>query len=76
MGGRFSGDVRGGMEAVGGGGGRSRGAAQAGGPNDAVDHFFLAQGLRGLYTPLEVRTVRPPPFQSPNPTWCSLQDSL
>jgi hypothetical protein len=60
MGGCFSvaGDVRGGMEAVGGGGGgRSHGgaAAQQGGPNDAVDHFFQARGLRGLYTPIEVR---------------------
>ncbi|GJM88415.1 hypothetical protein PR202_ga04473 [Eleusine coracana subsp. coracana] len=55
MGGCLSGDVRGGMEAVGGGGGaRSRGSAQGGGPNDAVDHFFQAQGLRGLYTPLEL----------------------
>ncbi|GJN14216.1 hypothetical protein PR202_gb01011 [Eleusine coracana subsp. coracana] len=50
-----SGDVRGGMEAVGGGGGaRSHRSAQGGGPNDAVDHFFQAQGLRGLYTPLEL----------------------
>lgn len=58
MGGCLSGDVRGGMEAVGGGGGaRSRGSAQGGGPNDAVDHFFQAQGLRGLYTPLEVQTL-------------------
>ncbi|OEL34251.1 Protein BONZAI 3 [Dichanthelium oligosanthes] len=59
MGGCFSvaGDVRGGMEAVGGGGGgRSRGdaAAQQGGPNDAVDYFFQTQGLRGLYTPVEL----------------------
>ncbi|CAN6333310.1 unnamed protein product [Urochloa humidicola] len=57
MGGCFSGDIRGGMEAVGGGGGgRSYGgaAAQQGGPNDAVDHFFQARGLRGLYTPIEL----------------------
>nr|CAB3461666.1 unnamed protein product [Digitaria exilis] len=57
MGGCFSaGDVRGGMEAVGGGGGeRSRGAAaQQGGPNDAVDYFFQTRGLRGLYTPIEL----------------------
>ncbi|VAH18569.1 unnamed protein product [Triticum turgidum subsp. durum] len=56
MGGCFSGDVRGGMEAVGGG---ARGAAAAvqgqgqGGPNEAVDHFFQGQALR-LYTPLEL----------------------
>ncbi|KAJ1262626.1 hypothetical protein BS78_09G123200 [Paspalum vaginatum] len=52
MGGCFSfdGDVRGGMEAVGVG----AGAAQPGGPNDAVDHFFQARGLRGLYTPVEL----------------------
>lgn len=62
MGGCFSlaGDVRGGMEAVGGGGGgRSPGveagaSAQQGGPNDAVDYFFQTRGLRGLYTPIEV----------------------
>ncbi|CAL5094621.1 unnamed protein product [Urochloa decumbens] len=57
MGGCFSGDIRGGMEAVGGGGGgRSYGGAgaQQGGPNDAVDHFFQARGLRGLYTPIEL----------------------
>ncbi|KAL6845034.1 hypothetical protein ACP4OV_025207 [Aristida adscensionis] len=56
MGGCFSGDLRGGMEAV-GGGGRSHGAAAAaapGGPNDAVDYFFHARGLRGLYSPLEL----------------------
>jgi hypothetical protein len=62
MGGCLSGDVQGGMEAV-GGGGRSRcpasAAAQAGGPNDAVDHFFQAQGHRGLYTPLEVPSSKP-----------------
>ncbi|KAL6620140.1 hypothetical protein ACP70R_035279 [Stipagrostis hirtigluma subsp. patula] len=58
MGGCCSGDVRGGMEAV--GGGRSRGAAAAaataaqGGPNDAVDYFFQKRGLRGLYTPIEL----------------------
>ena len=67
MGGRFSGDVRGGMEAVGlGGGGRSHGgpaaAQQQGGPNDAVDHFFQARGLRGLYTPVEVSEARGRPF--------------
>uniref|UniRef100_A0A8R7P510 Protein BONZAI 3 n=1 Tax=Triticum urartu TaxID=4572 RepID=A0A8R7P510_TRIUA len=57
MGGCFSGDVRGGMEAVGGG---ARGATAAagqgqgqGGPNEAVDHFFQGQALR-LYTPLEL----------------------
>ncbi|KAM3410088.1 hypothetical protein ACQJBY_002374 [Aegilops geniculata] len=56
MGGCFSGDVRGGMEAVGGG---ARGPAAAGqgqgqgGPNEAVDHFFQGQALR-LYTPLEL----------------------
>jgi hypothetical protein len=62
MGGCLSGDVQGGMEAV-GGGGRSQvaasAAAQPGGPNDAVDHFFQAQGLRGLYTPLEVPSSKP-----------------
>ena len=66
MGGCFSGDVRGGMEAVGvGGGGRSHGgpaaAQQQGGPNDAVDHFFQARGLRGLYTPVEVSEARARP---------------
>lgn len=57
MGGCFSGDVRGGMEAVGGGGARSRGAAGGaaqGGANEAVDYFFQTRGLRGLYTPLEL----------------------
>ncbi|KAF8762759.1 hypothetical protein HU200_009065 [Digitaria exilis] len=29
-------------------------AAQQGGPNDAVDHFFQTRGLRGLCTPIEV----------------------
>jgi len=67
MGGCFSfdGDVRGGMEAVGVGAGRSHGgaAAQPAGANDAVDHFFQARGLRGLYTPVEVLlfTTRPTP---------------
>ena len=62
----MDGDVRGGMEAVGGGGGvRSQGgaavaSAQQGGPNDAVDYFFQTRGLRGLYTPIEVnkRAIR------------------
>uniref|UniRef100_A0A0E0L1T8 C2 domain-containing protein n=1 Tax=Oryza punctata TaxID=4537 RepID=A0A0E0L1T8_ORYPU len=60
MGGCLSGDVRGGMEAVGGSGGRGAagtggGAAQGGGgANEAVDHFFNAAGLRGLYSPLEL----------------------
>jgi hypothetical protein len=57
MGGCFSGDVRGGKEAVGGGGsgmGRGPAAAGHGGANEAVDHFFQGHGLRGLYTPLEV----------------------
>ncbi|EEC79095.1 hypothetical protein OsI_19720 [Oryza sativa Indica Group] len=62
MGGCLSGDVRGGMEAVGGSGGRGAagtggggggGAGQGGGANEAVDHFFNAAGLRGLYSPLE-----------------------
>jgi hypothetical protein len=60
MGGCFSvhGDVRGGMEGVGGGartqGGAASSSAQQGGPNDAVDYFFQTRGLRGLYTPIEV----------------------
>ncbi|BAH93121.1 Os05g0373300 [Oryza sativa Japonica Group] len=63
MGGCLSGDVRGGMEAVGGSGGRGAagtggggggGAGQGGGANEAVDHFFNAAGLRGLYSPLEL----------------------
>ncbi|KAM0908194.1 hypothetical protein ACQ4PT_015634 [Festuca glaucescens] len=57
MGGCFSGDVRGGKEAVGGGGsgmGRGPAAAGHGGANEAVDHFFQGHGLRGLYTPLEL----------------------
>jgi hypothetical protein len=62
MGGCFSGDVRGGMEAVGGGGsgmGRGPAAGQGqGGANEAVDHFFQGHGLRGLYTPLEVRPLQ------------------
>nr|CAB3488524.1 unnamed protein product [Digitaria exilis] len=29
-------------------------AAQQGGPNDAVDHFFQTRGLRGLCTPIEL----------------------
>lgn len=54
MGGCFSldGDVRGGMEAV--GGGVTAASAQQGGLNDAVDYFFQTRGLRGLYTPIEV----------------------
>ncbi|AQK85070.1 Protein BONZAI 3 [Zea mays] len=60
MGGCFSvhGDVRGGMEGVGGGartqGGAASSSAQQGGPNDAVDYFFQTRGLRGLYTPIEL----------------------
>uniref|UniRef100_A0ACD5U3B9 Uncharacterized protein n=1 Tax=Avena sativa TaxID=4498 RepID=A0ACD5U3B9_AVESA len=56
MGGCFSGDVRGGMEAVGGGGsGGAMGRGQGGGgANEAVDHFFQGHALRGLYTPLEL----------------------
>ncbi|XP_006655255.1 protein BONZAI 3 [Oryza brachyantha] len=61
MGGCLSGDVRGGMEAVGGGGGTAgtgsaghRGGGGGGGANDAVDYFFNAAGLRGLYSPLEL----------------------
>ncbi|KAG8085378.1 hypothetical protein GUJ93_ZPchr0010g10480 [Zizania palustris] len=53
MGGCLSGDVRGGMEAVGGGGSGLRGTGQ-GGANEAVDHFFQKSGLRGLYSPLEL----------------------
>uniref|UniRef100_A0A0D9WFU7 C2 domain-containing protein n=1 Tax=Leersia perrieri TaxID=77586 RepID=A0A0D9WFU7_9ORYZ len=57
MGGCLSGDVRGGMEAVGAGSGS--GAARAGGgggggANEAVDYFFQTSGLRGLYSPLEL----------------------
>lgn len=75
MGGCLSGDVRGGMEAVGGSGGRGAagtggggggGAGQGGGANEAVDHFFNAAGLRGLYSPLEVRS----PPENPS---CSVQ---
>lgn len=57
MGGCFS-DVRGGKEAVGGQnqnpafGTSSSGTA---GANEAVDFFFNARGLRGLYTEMEVR---------------------
>lgn len=72
MGGCFSGDVRGGMEAVGGGGSggaRCRGPAAAG-PNEAVDHFFQGQALR-LYTPLEVRSLPSPPRE----TLASVQSS-
>ena len=48
----MDGDVRGGMEAV--GGGVTAASAQQGGLNDAVDYFFQTRGLRGLYTPIEV----------------------
>ncbi|KAF7082643.1 hypothetical protein CFC21_086501 [Triticum aestivum] len=56
MGGCFSGDVRGGTEAVGGGAmGAAAGQGQGqGGPNEALDHFLQGHGLRGLYTPLEL----------------------
>ena len=68
MGGCFSGDVRGGKEAV-GGGGASRGQAAAaqgqGGANEAVDHFFQGHAMRGLYTPLEVSSLHSSPRESP-----------
>ncbi|KAG8067854.1 hypothetical protein GUJ93_ZPchr0005g15471 [Zizania palustris] len=53
MGGCLCGDVRGGMEAVGGGRSGLRGAGQ-GGANEAVDYYFQTSGLRGLYSPLEL----------------------
>ncbi|KAL5203302.1 hypothetical protein ABZP36_014254 [Zizania latifolia] len=55
MGGCLCSDVRGGMEAVGGGGSGLRGAgAGQGGANEAVDYYFQRSGLRGLYSPLEL----------------------
>ncbi|KAK3200459.1 hypothetical protein Dsin_023874 [Dipteronia sinensis] len=54
----FSGDVRGGKQAVGGAQGRPTEAHNnnnASGHNDAVDFFFRSRGLQALFTRIELR---------------------
>lgn len=54
MGGCFSGDVRGGQQAVGGVQGRPIMRNNDAGHNEAVDQFFRARGQSPLFTQIEV----------------------